>query len=108
MNPHTDKQLETAFRMAFEANLGFLDGAEKVERNWVYDKEQDLTASSCSTTTNIVRALLYMMGSDPDVHVDDIKWYALLENGDVVRMKNEGEKIPGTVAVKKVQKGDKE
>lgn len=108
MNPHTDKQLETAFRVAVEANRGYLHCEETIKRNWNCDRQGKHSPRDCSLSTNIVRALLYMMGNDPDVHVDDIKWYAFLEDGSVVRMKNVSEKIQGTVAVKKVVKGDKE
>ena len=108
MNPHTDKHLETAFRIAFEANPGMLDDAEQVKRAWANDKFYGFTDVDCNCSSNIVRALLYMMGSNPDVHVDDIKWYAFLEDGSVVQMKNASEKIQGTVAIKKVMKGDKE
>lgn len=80
MEPHTEKQLKTAFKFVTKAcHIYCIDD---VESFWKIEKENP---RECKHPTVIaVRSLLLMMGVDPDVHRDDCFWVNVYEsaNGD--------------------------
>ena len=81
MEPHTDKQLQTAFKFV---NAAYLNSTfSDVAQNWKNDKGIS-DPLYWHPSTIAVRALLLLMCVDPDVHCDDYFWVNVYEsdNGD--------------------------